>query len=565
MRYGAVCFLVGIIICSLASVSSQEPRSISDEFNLEWEYDFGEVYVSTKPLFANDTLFVRTSTSNSNSQSAGIYALDFEGNMLWTKENPNSISHDMSPVEYVVEGQGECGAWPDMLIVGWSDGSLDALHPQTGVSFWHQETESVTWGITGSILFDADQVVVPTRKGLASYCLSDGDVKFDVEAGLGWRNGVVKYENSYFIGDENGVLWNISVNGTTTSHTLGIGKIRHTPLKINDALLIHGQGQYDSKIALFDPITLEIELISMAGSSPGVPMFFNQTLMTLDSQNVKVFDCTLSCTFIEQYPFTSNGESSMVFDNHVMMPRNTVEGGWGLFTIESSNLTFVELFSTEYDWYGTAGSGYLVQENIEILVIANDNGVLQAFTITKEVMIQPNEVETSFQSQILTLILLVLMATSGIQFLKENYQSSFRYLLVISVILSTFAFGEIAATWSSLINEKDDHNNTDQSIWDDGWPDEWIGTQITIFEFDNQTLVSGGNSGHKTALDLTIEAANNINLPVEVSNTAIGKYIDSFDEKQGEGWIYFIDGKEAMISAEYQSISSDSIVHWKMV
>ncbi len=50
-----------------------------------------------------------------------------------------------------------------------------------------------------------------------------------------------------------------------------------------------------------------------------------------------------------------------------------------------------------------------------------------------------------------------------------------------------------------------------------------------------------------------------------MSDTAMGKYIQSFNQQQGDGWIFFVDGSEAMVSAEYSKISSDSIVHWKMV
>ena len=54
-------------------------------------------------------------------------------------------------------------------------------------------------------------------------------------------------------------------------------------------------------------------------------------------------------------------------------------------------------------------------------------------------------------------------------------------------------------------------------------------------------------------------------MTVEISDTSMGKYIESFNQQKGEGWIYFVDGSEAIVSAEFAKISSDSIVHWKIV
>ena len=161
MRCGAFVLLFLILLSSASSVTAQDDNFSNQDLELDWEYDFGETYISTKPLIENETLFIRTSTSTSS--SAGIYAFDLDGELMWSKSNTNSTFNDMSPIIYVEQGQGDCGAWPDMLLVGWSDGTLDALHPGTGSVFWHKETEVITWGITGSMLIDSDQLLVPTR------------------------------------------------------------------------------------------------------------------------------------------------------------------------------------------------------------------------------------------------------------------------------------------------------------------------------------------------------------------------------------------------------------------
>jgi hypothetical protein len=321
-----------------------------------------------------------------------------------------------------------------------------------------------------------------------------------------------------------------------------------------------------SKVALVNPVDFSIEVISNSGPSPGIPILFKSIIITIDSSYINTFDCSTSCQFLDQYPFTSNGESSLVFNEMFMLPRNTVEGGWGIFSINSSGgLRLSELPTSEYDWYGTAGPEYQIIAGREILAIGNDNGNLQVFSSKNVNEPEQDLFESDYISQIGTFILFILVTTSGIQFLRENYRSSFKYLLIILVALSTFAFNDIVLAWSSYVSEINDDAQSQEALWDESWPEEWLGTQIVIFEFANQSLISGGHVNAKDALELTHKAAVQLDISVEDSDTSIGKYIESFNGVRGEGWIFYVDGSEAMISSEYAEINSDSIVHWKII
>ena len=165
MRHGAIVLSILILLGGLSSVSAQSETKSIQGLELDWEYDFGNTFISTKPLIVNETIFVRTSTSTSNSDPAGIYAFDLDGELLWSKLNYNPISNDMSPITYVEQGQGDCGTWSNMLVIGWANGTIEALHPGSGALFWQQNTEVLTWGITGSLLVDSDNLLVPTRTG----------------------------------------------------------------------------------------------------------------------------------------------------------------------------------------------------------------------------------------------------------------------------------------------------------------------------------------------------------------------------------------------------------------
>ena len=85
-----------------------------------------------------------------------------------------------------------------MVIVGWTNGLVEALDITNGNRVWASQTEVVTWGITGAMALDNDIVVVPTRQGLSTFCLGDGslDMRIDLPQ-LGWRNGVTVTDNAY--------------------------------------------------------------------------------------------------------------------------------------------------------------------------------------------------------------------------------------------------------------------------------------------------------------------------------------------------------------------------------
>ena len=56
--------LVALVVLMLPSFEATAQQSaFDDEFNLGWEHNFGDVYITTAPLFHDDAMFVRTSAS----------------------------------------------------------------------------------------------------------------------------------------------------------------------------------------------------------------------------------------------------------------------------------------------------------------------------------------------------------------------------------------------------------------------------------------------------------------------------------------------------------------------
>ena len=86
---------------------------------------------------------------------------------------PHTSDKRHDPFIYVDSGQGSCGVWEDLLIVGWVMVKLLRTH-QNGSIVWENQTGDNFRGITGQMALETDRVVVPTRTGLSTFCLANG-------------------------------------------------------------------------------------------------------------------------------------------------------------------------------------------------------------------------------------------------------------------------------------------------------------------------------------------------------------------------------------------------------
>ena len=195
MRLLVSLVVVGIFLSFLPAYEADASMS-------KWELDLENGYISTKPLVVEENVIVRTSGFWTGEDRPSVYSFNLHtGQENWRYTSQNSTHHDMSPLIFVPSGQGDCGNWSDMLIVGWTDGLVTALDYNSGGLIWSSKTEVITWGITGSMALDGDEIVVPTRRGLSVFCLSDGSEQLRVDLPqLGWRNGVTVTETYYLLG-----------------------------------------------------------------------------------------------------------------------------------------------------------------------------------------------------------------------------------------------------------------------------------------------------------------------------------------------------------------------------
>ena len=446
-----------------------------------------------------------------------------------------------------------------MVLVGWSDGLFQALDANSGAVVWQHQTKVQPWGITGTMLIEDDAVILPTRQGVDRLCL-DGSLQFSLETGLGWRNGITRSGESYWIGDEQGNLWSVT-NQSATQHFIAQGKIRHAPIVLaNDNLLIHLQTDSGSTIYHYNTSSNQPYVVANSGRGPGIPTIIGDYVITTDSQYLRSISCDTTCIVNDFESFRSNGEISNVFGT-IMLPQNTVDGGYGQFEL-SKNGDLVPLGIANYadDWYGTAGIDSWMSDGVKYMLLVNDNANLKMYSTNEAPIPQDNE-KSDWPTILAILSALILISATSIQLLREKFQSAFKFVILFVTILLFFTLDEFIQAWDELLN--DDAPASD--VWNNEWPDEWLDTQVVVFEFKEETLVTGGLLGNDNVLQASIAAANQQGFEIEVVESSLGKYVVSINNVAGEGWEYTVNGQPGTVSAEFSQLKSDSIVIWKQL
>ena len=511
-----------------------------------WQKDLENGYISTKPLIIEEQVIVRTSGLGTGSENPHVYAFNLlTGEENWIYRSPNSSQYELSPLLFVESGEGECGSWPSMIIVGWNDGRVTALEAMTGAEIWATQTEVISWGITGSMALDSDLVVVPTRKGLSSFCLSDGTLNLRVELSeLGWRNGVTVSNEAYFLGNEEGVLNKVYKNGTIEKESLGEGMIRHAPILTQHGIFLHLQTTEGSKLIL------DGEIIASSGRSPAIPIQHKNIIHASTLSEYLVIDCTENnCTIVDRFDFKSNGEIvvNQFADGEyeVWLPSNSPEGGWGIFSETSS----MKMYTTEYDTFTTAGPGF---GKFQSLALGSDSGVLQVSFIQQNTS---TEFDYWGAFSLLLVAISVGFISLGFAFNKSNTKA----IMVLILIISIHALPDIANKWSGTVVEQIEPNHSD---WNESWSQEWKGTQVVVFSTPSGEVAIGGLSGYDTVESLTDAAANNAGIIIEKEEHDLGTWIRSINGESGDGWEFTIDGTKSLVGISYAAVQEDSVVRW---
>jgi len=534
-----------LLLCLLVPLSTG-----ADEDRGSWEIDLDNGYISTKPIIVDEQVIVRTSGFWTGDDRPHVYAFDIDtGHENWRFRNNDSTNHDMSPLLHVSAGNGACGSWDEMILVGWTDGRVTALDISSGSLVWEMQTEVVSWGITGEMAVDSDSVIVPTRQGLSKVCLSNGLELLRVDLPeLGWRNGVTVTNENYLIGNEEGVLNIISKQGNVSNISIGDGKIRHAPLVTDAGIIIHLQTTSGSQIYL------DQQLLSNEGHSPAIPLVVGQDVYLGTSSNVILLDCSNNCSVAGKSLYHTNGEiTHNAFNDTIWYPHNTPDGGWGLGTPGAEITTF----NTQHDTYTTAGVAF--GGNGE-MAFGNDNGILMVLLSENSSLAVDDGEKSSSESNSYFQQFLVLILCGAMFFfqVKKNNKMATKVGLLLLLVIMILILPDVTNIWSKEIDSLEEAPGD----WDESWPEDWKGTQVIVFELPDGEIALGGFTGHQNVESFTDAAASNLNITVSKESYDFGVWITSFNGESGEGWEFTIDGKRSSVGISSAEIDEDSVVRW---
>jgi len=546
-------FLVPAILAEAPSTPWEETHSFS------WEYNFETGFISTSPLFIGEQLLVRTS----GHAEPSVTAFDLSGAKIWEHTNPESTNNDMSPLLHVPAGQGQCGSWPEMVLVGWTSGLVEALNPSDGELLWSTQSEVVGWGVTGELALDGAFVMIPTRQGIGQYCLADGQQQWWTETGLGWRNGVAVDETGYFMGDEAGQLWHINRTGVATSHALQLGKIRHAPLFTDAGILIHAQADSGSTIGIFNSTNATLTQQFPAGFSPAIPVLQGEYIVTGDSSNMRMLHCSSVCVVLDEIPFHTNGEIGWFDNGQIFAPSNLPDSNWGFFTFDDENNLTYSSIEVGLHGYGTASPIQFSDGVTTFTAFGNDQAILRVYSNFEEnTTLSTSNLDLG--AQLLLFGMFVLLGFSSAFLLNGKREWFLRTSSLFALVLVVLLLPDLSSQWSKSFDEQFSEPASPEE-WNEQWPDAWLGTQIIIFEIDGEEYSAGGFVGHTDVLSLTQVACETLDFELSGESTELGWYIDSINGIEGKGWEFSVDGSKGIISVDQSMVFSTSIVRWTPV
>ncbi len=514
-----------------------------------WEHEFDNGYITTQPLLVEDSVFVRTSGFWIGDERPQVSAFEItSGDELWTYRSETTLQHDMSPLMFVGSGDGVCGSWQDLLIVAWADGKVTALNPSNGELVWEQQTEVNVLGITGQLGIDEDRVVVPTRQGLSTFCLEDGEqlLRVDFEE-IGWRNSVLVSESGYHVGTEAGVLYSVNRDGTVSNSSIGDGKIRHAPIETQHGLLIHLQTATGSTLYLNNSI------IGNYGYSPAIPLQYEERVFLATSNEWVSLSCdNITCFEESKSSFHSNGEMSMrILENNsveIWVPSNTPDGGWGVF----NRTSLQRMHTTSFDTYTTAAPGF----SPGAIALGNDMGLLQVTLFGVEES-PGNPSSFSLIEAFHYVLLLSSYLLCCLFFATNNKPRLWKALTLFLLLFTVAAVPEMSAKWPTFAESEA------EATWDTEWPEEWRDTQIVVIEIDGKENVIGGLNGHSNVYELTQAASSSLGISTDYEDQYLGLYLLSFNGTEGDGWEFTLDGSRSNTGIVDTAIDSDSILRWR--
>ena len=557
-------FIIVILMIStipLASSSSEEQIII----------DLDRGMISTAPVISGDVLLVKS--------IGWLSALDLEsGEELWAVEHQTQHFFETSPPLVIGE----------MVVTGWTDGVISAYNLKNGSEIWSLETEMKGYGITGSLLLEGETILVPTDHGVLSLYHSNGSIVWNAstEESTFYRSSPLRFGDDVLLGGEDGRVFGINESGNNywlePPSSILNPSIRGKIVSIGQRLLIPIQSESGGGLvevyggqSIIHPISGSLAILSEQDGF----------IILASTEKSILFDCISWCVEVQELTNEPVSGETQFLKNEIILPVNSAEGKWLLFrpNCQAENCTWklAETIAPTHTQYLTAN--LLKTDNA--IVMVNDAGWVEV--IIKK---QLNDISKEEESDFLQIPWWFLLIGGSLFILLGVNNESLKYGITLG---SSLIFMALILNIQSIDNALMSTQKSQGENLDDSIPSQWVGTQIVLFELNQQTpdeftnmntwinangtilnqeegdgiIYVGGMKDHQNARSLTIEATEIAGLDYsehqEFMGYRVNKIANAIDGEGGLWLLYWEDGVLARLAVDANGIDNDATIIWR--
>ena len=544
----------------LASSSSEEQIVI----------DLDRGMISTAPVISGDIFLVKS--------IGWLSALDLEsGEELWAVKHQTPHFFETSPPLVIGE----------IVVTGWTDGVISAHNLENGSEIWSLETEMKGYGITGSLLLEGETILVPTDHGVLSLYHSNGSIDWNVstEESTFYRSSPLRFGNDVLLGGEDGRVFGINESGNNywlePPSSILNPSIRGKIVSIGQRLLIPIQSEsggglvevYEGQ-SIIHPISGSLAILSEQDGF----------IIMASTEKTILFDCISWCVEVQELTNEPVSGETQFLENEIILPVNSAEGKWLLFrpSCQAENCTWklAETISPKHTQFLTAN----LAKTDNAIIMVNDAGWVEV--IIKR---QLGDIIEEEEGDFLQIPWWFLLISGAIFILLGVNNESMKYGITLG---SSLIFMALILNIQSIDNALTPFQKSQGETLDDSIPSQWMGTQIVLFELNQQTpdeftnmntwinangtilnqeegagiIYVGGMKDHQNARSLTIEATEIAGLDYSEHQEFMGYRVDkianAIDGEDGLWLLYWEDGVLARLAVDANSIEDDAIIMW---
>ena len=198
-----------------------------------------------------------------------------------------------------------------------------------------------------------------------------------------------------------------------------------------------------------------------------------------------------------------------------------------------------------------------------MLYLGNDAGVLMAFE--RDDMVAAQEIEDGgVEAMALLGVASITLALTGSAMMakRSRMNEAWGLLSLSALVVALLMLPDASNAWNDVLTETP--STPPDEEWDPSWPEDWLDTQVVVFELPEGTVTVGGLEGHTTVWSLTQEAASQSEIDLLTEDTTIGLYLTSINGTGASGWEYTINGERGNYAIDVAAIESTLVLRWSL-